>query len=46
MGQFTVHTAEGRNRKTLYGRTRAEVAAKLAKALVDRECGLLFDAGI
>ncbi len=45
MGQFTVHTAEGRKRKTLYGRTRAEVAAKLAKALVDREDGLLLDAG-
>jgi integrase len=39
-----VHTAEGRKRKTLYGKTRAEVAAKLAKALSDREGGLTFDA--
>lgn len=39
-----MYTAEGRKRKTLYGRTRAEVAAKLAKALSDREGGLNFDA--
>ena len=37
-------TAEGRKRKTLYGKSRQEVAAKLAKALSDRECGLVFDA--
>jgi integrase len=42
--QYTVYTANGRKRKTLYGRTRAEVAAKLAKALSDREGGITFDA--
>ena len=42
--QYTVYTANGRKRKTLYGRTRAEVAAKLAKALSDREGGIIFDA--
>jgi len=42
--QYTVHTAEGRKRKTLYGKTRQEVAAKLARALSDREGGLIFDA--
>jgi integrase len=43
--QYTVYTAKGRKRKTIYGKTRAEVAAKLAKALSDRESGLLtFDA--
>ena len=31
MGQYTVYTAEGRKRRTIYGKTRAEVAAKLAK---------------
>lgn len=41
--QYTVYTAEGRKRKTLYGKTRQEVAAKLAKALSDREGGLTFD---
>jgi integrase len=40
-----VYTAEGRKRKTLYGKTRSEVAAKLTKAMTDRDGGLLFDAG-
>lgn len=43
MAQYAVYTAEGRKRKTLYGKTRAEVAAKLAKALSNREDGLVFD---
>jgi integrase len=43
--QYTVHTAEGRKRKTLYGKTRQEAATKLAKAISDRESGLIFDAG-
>jgi integrase len=42
--QYTVYTAKGRKRKTLYGKTRQEVAAKLAKVLSDREGGLTFDA--
>jgi integrase len=42
--QYTVYTSQGRKRKTIYGKTRQEVAAKLAKALSDRECGLTFDA--
>ena len=43
--QYVVYTSEGRKRRTLYGKTRAEVAAKLSKALADREGGLVFDAG-
>jgi integrase len=43
--QYTVYTSEGRKRRTLYGRTRQEVAAKLSKALADREGGLTYDAG-
>jgi len=43
--QYTVYTSEGRKRRTLYGRTRQQVAAKLSKALADRESGLTFDAG-
>jgi integrase len=43
--QYTVYTSEGRRRRTLYGKTRQEVAAKLSKALADREGGLTFDAG-
>ena len=42
--QYTVYTAEGRKRRTLYGKTRAEAAKKLAKALSDREDGMVFDA--
>jgi integrase len=44
MGQYVVHTAEGRKRRTVYGKTRKEVAAKLAKAISNREDGLIFDA--
>ena len=44
MAQYTVYTAEGRKRRTLYGKTRAEVAAKLAKALSDREGGVYVGA--
>src|SRR5215208_311859 len=44
IAQYAVYTAEGRKRKTLYGKSRADVAAKLAKALSDREGGLTFDA--
>ena len=43
--QYTVYTAEGRKRKTIYGKTRAEVGGKLASALSDRESGFTFDAG-
>jgi hypothetical protein len=43
--QYTVYTSEGRKRRTLYGKTRQVVAAKLSKALADREGGLTFDAG-
>ena len=43
--QYTIYTVEGLKRKTLYGKTRAEVAAKLTKATAERDGGLLFDAG-
>jgi integrase len=42
--QYVVYTAEGRKRKTLYGKSRQEVATKLARALSDREGGLTFEA--
>ena len=44
MARYTVQTATGPRRKALYGKTRQEVAAKLSKALADRESGLTFDA--
>jgi len=40
-----VHTSEGPKRKTVYGKTRQEVADKLARALRNRTQGLTFDAG-
>lgn len=43
MAQYYVHTADGRKRKTLYGKTRAEVAKRLAKALSQRADGIVFD---
>jgi integrase len=45
IAQYVVYTSEGRKRRTLYGKTRQEVATKLARALSDRENGLTFDAG-
>jgi integrase len=44
MGQYIVHTADGRKRRTVYGKTRKEVAKKLNKAVSDREDGLVFAA--
>lgn len=41
--RYTVHTSEGPKRKTVYGRTRQEVADKLARALSDRSQGLSFE---
>ena len=39
-----VQTATGAKRKTVYGKTRAEAAAKLAKAIAESENGFAFDA--
>ena len=44
-GAYTVHTADGVKRTYLSGKTRSEVAAKLTKAMADRNSGLVFDAG-
>jgi hypothetical protein len=41
MARYTIHIPEGPKRKTLYGQTRAEVSAKLTKAMADRDGGLL-----
>jgi integrase len=44
MARYTVETAIGAKRKTLYGKTRGEVSEKLTKAMADRDEGLVFDA--
>jgi integrase len=43
MGQYTVYTAEGRKRRTVYGKTREEVRQKLTKATADRDGGLVYN---
>ena len=43
--QYTVWTAEGRKRRSVAGKTRAEVSRKLTEAMADRDGGLLYDAG-
>ena len=44
--RYTVQTPEGPKRKALYGKTRAEVAGKLARAIAERDGGspIAFDA--
>ena len=43
--RFTVHTTSGPKRRAIYGKTRAEVAEKLTKAMADRDEGISFSAG-
>jgi integrase len=43
MARYTVETPGGTKRRAVYGKTRAEVRDKLAKALADRADGLIFD---
>ena len=44
-GAYIVHTTEGPKRRYFTGKTREEVRRKLAKAMSDRDGGLVFDAG-
>ncbi len=43
MARYTVETPAGTKRRTVYGKTRAEVRDELAKALADRADGIVFD---
>jgi integrase len=45
VGQYTVYTAKGPKYRYIYGKTRAAVAEKLAKAIAARGSGCAFDAG-
>lgn len=45
MAQYYVYAVDGRKRRTIYGKTRADVSEKLTEALADRNGGLVFDAG-
>jgi integrase len=44
-GSYTVYTATGPKRRYVSGKTREEVRQKLARAIADRDGGLVFDAG-
>ena len=43
MARYTVQTPTGSKRKTVYGKTRTEVAEKLTRAMADRDRGLVFE---
>ncbi len=43
-GAYTVYTSEGPKRRYVSGKTREEVRQKLAKAVADRDGGLIFEA--
>ncbi|MGH3085720.1 MAG: site-specific integrase [Rubrobacteraceae bacterium] len=43
MARYTAETAAGTKRRIVYGKTRAAVRDKLAKALADRADGIVFD---
>jgi integrase len=48
MASYTVQTADGPKRRTIYGKkdeNREDVAAKLTKAMADRDGGITYDAG-
>lgn len=45
VGQYLVYTAAGPKYRHLYGKTRADVSKKLTKAMVDRDGGIVYDAG-
>jgi integrase len=44
-GAYTVHTVAGPKRRYVSGKRREEVRRKLAKAMADRDSGLILDAG-
>ncbi len=43
IGQYYADIGGKRKRKTLYAKTRGEAAAKLAKAIADRDGGFVYD---
>ncbi len=45
VGQYLAYTASGPKYRYIYAKTRKLAAEKLAKAIVDRDGGLVFDAG-
>ncbi|HJQ29378.1 MAG TPA: site-specific integrase, partial [Rubrobacter sp.] len=45
VGQYKIQTLNGIKTKYIYSKNRKEAAAKLAKAIADRDTGLVFGSG-
>ncbi len=45
VGQYVIKTPDGTKTKYIYSKSRKEAAAKLTKAIADRDSGLVFDSG-
>ena len=45
VGQYEVDTLNGKKRKYIRGKSKKDVASRLAKAISDRDSGLVFDSG-
>ena len=45
VAQYTAYVETGKKIKYIYGKTRKEVAAKLASAIAERDSGIIFDCG-
>ena len=45
IGQYEIDTPDGTKRKYVSGKSKKEVARKLAKAIADSEGGLVYDSG-
>ncbi len=45
VGQYVIKTPDGTKTKYIYSKNRKEVAAKLTKAMSDRDSGLIYDCG-
>jgi hypothetical protein len=45
VGQYKVQTPNGNKTKYIYFKIRKDAAARLAKAIADRDSGLVFDYG-
>ena len=43
IGQYEIDTPSGKKRKYIRGKDKKDVASKLAKAIADRDSGLVFD---
>ncbi len=45
VGMYTVQTVDGTKKRSVYGKDKKDVRAKLTKAIANRDKGLVFDAG-